>query len=192
MSNELELRHLESTEIRAVADNDVLVFGGYVAKFGERSQFMGFYEEIESRAFDNTLADGGNVFALYNHDWDKVLGSTQNGTLELSKDDIGLRFKLTPKANTSFMNDVKELVNSGELRGMSFGFTAKKDKWRTESGSDVRTLLEIGLKEITLTAIPAYDSSEVAIRSHESYKNELEAHRQNEKDKLKIKLELMD
>ena len=189
--NEIETRQMVQ-EIEAIkADDELQALTGYVAKFGERSQFMGFYEEIESRAFDNTLKSENNIFALYNHDWDKVLGSTRNGSLELFVDDVGLRFKLTPKANTTFMNDVRELVSSGELRGMSFGFRAMDDDWATEEGVDVRTLLEIDLREVTLTAMPAYESSEVALRSHQDYKHELEVHKQREKDALKIKLKLM-
>lgn len=189
--DDMEKRSFETTEVRVLkSDDDTVSFDGYVAKYGQRSRFLGFYEEIEPRAFDNALKEDKNIFALYNHEWDKVLGSTENGTLELRSDDIGLRFKLTPKANTSYINDVKELVESGELRGVSFGFKARKDKWRRENGKDVRTLLDVSLSEITLTPRPAYESSEVAVRSHENYVNEMQDYQAEQKAKINILLNL--
>lgn len=176
--SEVEQRFQQSTEVRVVKESDTITLEGYAAKFNERSLFMGFYEEVDKRAFNNTLEEGGNVTALYNHDPNKILGSTRNETLKVEVDDVGLRFTLTPKANTSFMNDVKQLVEHGEIRGMSFGFIAKEDEWRSEDGVDVRTLKEVSLKEITLTPYPAYEASEVAMRSHENFKKEIESNKE--------------
>lgn len=178
---EYEKRHLEIDEMRVVkADDGVASFEGYVAKFGQRSRFMGFYEEIEHRAFDNVIADKKNVFALYNHDWNQVLGSTENRTLEISKDAAGVKFRLTPKADTDYIRNVRSLVDSGELRGVSFGFKAIKDKWRREDGKDIRTLLDVEISEITLTPRPAYESSEVSLRNYEQHLHELEKHKRDE------------
>lgn len=192
--NDIELRSHQVEEVRVNKTDDSITLEGYVAKFNSRSRFMGFYEEIDKRAFDNTLKNNNNIFALYNHDWDKVLASTRNGTLELNADDTGLRFVLKPSANTSFMNDVKELVDSGELRGMSFGFITRDDEWRSESGVDVRTLKDIDLKEVTLTPIPAYESTEVALRSYEAFKNqhnnELKEYRDEQRAKIRTLINL--
>lgn len=183
--SEVEQRFHVENELRAIVVDDQTVIEGYAAKFNERSQFMGFYEEIDKRAFDQSLAKQENIYALYNHDTDKLLGSTRNGTLELITDDIGLRFKLTPKANTSYLKDVKELIENGEIRGMSFGFISQDDDWTDDGEFLLRTLKDVSLKEITITPYPAYESSEVALRSKDKFTNEL---KKREDLKLRNKL----
>lgn len=64
--------------------------------------------------------------ALYEHNYTQLLGRTKSGTLVLSEDDTGLRFELTPP-NTQLGNDVLELVERGDISGMSFGFRALKE-----------------------------------------------------------------
>ena len=189
--NDKEIRHfqLDDIEVRKDDDNKIESFEGYVVKYDTRSHFLGFYETVDKRAFDNTLQSDNNIFALFNHDWDKPLASTRNKSLELTTDDTGLKFKLTPKANTSFMNDVRELVNSGELRGMSFGFRVKDDEWTTKDGYDYRTLKDVDVAEITLTHRPAYESSEVSIRSYEDYKEEKEQQEQRNQELELLKLQ---
>lgn len=188
--NEKEIRHIEDIEIRATKENDTVSLSGYVVKFDTRSHFLGFYETVDKRAFDKSLKSDNNIFALYNHDWNQILGSTRNDSLKLTTDDTGLRFELTPKANTTFMKDVVELVNSGELRGCSFGFRVKDDDWTTKDGTDYRTLKDVELMECTLTALPAYESSEVSNRSYEAYKQEREQEEQRNKDLALLQLQL--
>lgn len=188
MMAQKETRFIEDIEIRANKEEDTISLSGYVVKFDTRSHFLGFYETVDKRAFDRTIKEDNNVYALFNHDWDKPLASTRNGTLELSTDDVGLRFKLTPKANTSYMRDIVELVNSGELRGCSFGFKASDDDWTTKDGYDYRTLKDVDLLEVTLTPVPAYESSQVSVRSYDKYKEE---QRKQELELLKLQLDLI-
>ena len=188
--SKMEIRKHEVQELRIEQQDDTVTLHGYVTKYNERSQFMGFYEQVDKKAFDNTLKNDNNVFALYNHDWNKILGSTRNGTLKLETDDIGLKFTLQPKANTSFLNDARELVDSGELRGMSFGFIVKEDDWESRDGYDIRTLKDVDLREVTLTAIPAYESSEVALRSYQDYIGKNEEQRKQQTARIKTLLNI--
>ena len=188
--SKMEIRKHEVQELRIEHQDDTVTLHGYVTKYNERSQFMGFYEQVDKKAFDNTLKNDNNVFALYNHDWNKILGSTRNGTLKLETDDIGLKFTLQPKANTSFLNDARELVDSGELRGMSFGFIVKEDDWESRDGQDIRTLKDVDLREVTLTAIPAYESSEVALRSYQDYIGKNEEQRKQQTARIKTLLNI--
>ena len=188
--SKMEIRKHEVQELRIEQQDDTVTLHGYVTKYNERSQFMGFYEQVDKKAFDNTLKNDNNVFALYNHDWNKILGSTRNGTLKLETDDIGLKLTLQPKANTSFLNDARELVDSGELRGMSFGFIVKEDDWESRDGHDIRTLKDVDLREVTLTAIPAYESSEVALRSYQDYIGKNEEQRKQQTARIKTLLNI--
>src|SRR5699024_7534781 len=76
----------------------------------------------------------------------------------------------------------RELVDSGELRGMSFGFVVNEDEWETRDGEDYRTLQDVDVMEVTLTHRPAYESSEVSLRSYEAFKAEQRKEKQKEDD----------
>ncbi|WP_315675191.1 HK97 family phage prohead protease [Clostridium sp. 19966] len=192
LDNKTEYRKivLDSVETRALEDNG-MVISGYITKFNTISQFMGFYETVAQGAFDKTLADGHNIWGLYNHDFDKVLGSTKTGSLQLEVDNVGLKFTLTLNSNISYSNDVYQLVKSGEVEGCSFGFICNSDSWSMqEDGSDLRTLLDVTLIEVTITPIPAYLDSEANTRSYNLHINELEKHKNDEIRKRKLELEL--
>lgn len=186
MEKEIRQIIIESIETRATEDN-AMIIEGYITKFNTKSQFMEwFFEQVSPQAFDKTLSDGHNIYALYNHDSDKLLGSTKTGTLELNTDNIGLRFKLTLNSNVSYARDVYELVKAREVEGCSFGFICNNDEWVTQSdGTDLRTLLDVELIEVTITPYPAYLDSEANTRSYKNHKQELEAKEQKE---LKLKL----
>src|SRR4051812_26273305 len=60
---------------------------GYPVVFNRRSQDLGgFVEEVSPEAVQRTLREGADVFALFNHDWNCVLGRTSAGTTRLSND----------------------------------------------------------------------------------------------------------
>ncbi len=80
----------------------------------------------------------------------------------LSEDDTGLRFELTPP-NTQLGNDVLELVERGDISGMSFGFRALKESWDITPTPYIRTVTAAELREITVTSMPAYPESGVEI-----------------------------
>ena len=76
-----------------------------------------FVERICAGAFKRALKRGNNVHILLNHDWDRDLGSTEQGNLELEEDNIGLRVRATITDP-----DVIQKARNGELVGWSFGF----------------------------------------------------------------------
>ncbi|MCE9880641.1 HK97 family phage prohead protease [Hafnia paralvei] len=157
------------TEIRAASlTSQDKKLTGYVVKWNSRSQVLWdeFVEQFSPNAFQNSLAGGADVRALYEHDYTALLGRTTSGTLTLAEDATGLRFELTPP-DTQLGRDVLTLVDRGDITGMSFGFRALKDQWDSTQTPYVRTVMDAELREITVTSIPAYPESgvEVAKRS---------------------------
>lgn len=195
-NKEIRKIYVDSIETRAMEDNS-MVIEGYITKFNTKSQFMGFFEQVSPNAFDKTLSDGHNIYAMYNHNDDKILGSTKTGSLVLEVDNIGLKFILTINPNISYAKDVYELVKNGEVDGCSFGFCCCCDDWCTQSdNTDMRTLMEIELFEVTITPFPAYMDSEACTRSHKDYmekrnKSNQEKNLELRKRKLEIELELL-
>jgi len=147
---------------------------GYAAVYSRLSLDLGgFKEEILPGAFDKILRKRSNdVVALFNHDSNIVLGRSSSGTLELSSDDKGLRYVVTPPVSRA---DVLELIQRRDVRGSSFAFTvdAKNEAFRTgEDGKAVRQIREVsGLYDVGPVLVPAYPSTSasVAMRSYETW-----------------------
>lgn len=168
-----QFRSLEF-DVREKADDNTLEVEGYIAKFDTVTELWeGFFEKIDRKAFDDTISDGHNIFLVYHHDMSKPLASTRNNTLELSTDNVGLKFKGKLNKGISYANDVYELVNSGEVRGCSFGFYIRKQNYAYDKDTDTvtRTIEKVDLVEGTITPIPAYEDTEV---SSTRYKEEFE------------------
>ena len=165
-TNTFEIR--SGGDLRAISINKL---AGYAAVYNSLSQDLGgFVEQIRAGAFTKSLTSGDPIRALYEHEDNKLLGSTRSGTLKLSENHKGLYFELD-LPNTSYAHDLGVLVERGDINGCSFGFTvpAGGDAWEVRSGVLTRDLLNIRLSEITVTANPAYLDTEVAKRSMESF-----------------------
>lgn len=135
---------------------------GHAVVFDTPSRDLGgFVEIVRPGAVDRALRAEADIVALYNHDPGAVLGRTPH-SLRLARDSRGLAFELEP-ADTQQGRDVLTLVSRGDLRGASFGFRALKDAWRTEGRTVIRELLEIDILEISVTAFPAYQVTDVQV-----------------------------
>lgn len=193
MDKQKEIRKFIATDLetRTEENSSEKIITGYINKFNTRSQYMGFYEEVRNGAFDKTLSDGHNIYAMYNHDSNMILGSTRSGSLKLNADDVGLHFELRINPNISYAKDLYELVRSGDIAGCSFGFYVLDDSWSyTEDKIDLRTVKEVELIEVTITPFPAYLDSEASCRSFELHNKEVE--KTKELRKLEKEIELLE
>jgi HK97 family phage prohead protease len=114
-----------------------------------------------------------DVVALLNHDSNMILGRTSSGTLELSSDEKGLRYTVTPP-DTQVGRDVLELVRRRDLRGSSFAFAVdeKGQHWTSDDDGTVREIREVSLlADVSVVLTPAYPASSVAVaqRSYEAW-----------------------
>jgi len=142
-------------EIRAVTKQQRHLLEGYAIVFNSESGNMGFIETVDKNALDNV--DLSNVFALYNHDFNNVLGK-QGKNLSLAIDEKGLSFslELLPSDEHIF-----ELVQQGIINKMSFSFNVESDEWQ----DDTRKITKIKqLQEISLVAIPAYQGTDITAK----------------------------
>jgi len=140
---------------------------GHAAVFNSPADLGEFAEVIRPGAFARSLASGASVAALYHHDSMALLGTTKSGTLELREDNHGLAFSLE-LPSTTYARDLAELVKRGDVSGCSFGFTVPDggDRWEQRSnGKPLRELLAVDLREVTITSVPAYPDTSVALRS---------------------------
>lgn len=151
-------------EFRAEVTGDRLE--GHAAVFGQVAQIRGGYEAIAPGAFDAVLGRGDDVVALRDHNPTMLLGRTAAGTLNVGTDSDGLTFEIPKLPNTTYANDLRELVSRGDLRGASFGFLPGRDKLGTaKDGRQLRTHTSVALLlDVSVVTLPAYDGTDVALR----------------------------
>ena len=103
----MERRVIAARELRLVrAEGAATKLGGYAAVFGVESVDLGgFRERIAQGAFAESLASGGDIASLRNHDTTEVLGKVSSGTLRLSEDAVGLAFE-NDLPDTSYARDL--------------------------------------------------------------------------------------
>lgn len=158
-----ETRAIKEIRVEGAASGKPKITG-YAAVFNSRSEDLGgFVEIIEPGAFSGSL-ESADVRALVGHDATQVIGRNKSGTLNVFEDDHGLRVEIDPP-NTSAGRDIVESVRRGDIDSMSFGFIATNDRWEYDDGQEVRYLEQVELLEVSVVAWPAYQSTEVAVRS---------------------------
>ena len=122
-----------------------------------------FVERICKGAFGNAIKRNDDIHILLNHDWEKDLGSTKKGNLELEEDAIGL------KARAEITDpEVIALARNGDLVGWSFGFADREATNRLVDGRIVREVKDLDLYEVSIldrTREPAYEGTLITARS---------------------------
>ena len=148
--------------------NDSVIIDGYVNAVERDSKPLWsrvgrFIERICAGAFDKAIKRNDDIHILLNHNWDRDLGSTKAGNLELKEDNIGLkaRAEITDK-------EVIEKARAGRLVGWSFGFTDVDVENGTNNGMPTRAVKDLNLFEVSIlddTKTPAYNGTLVTVRA---------------------------
>lgn len=175
--NEKERRYItvDDIEFRAEEDDGKRILTGYAAMFNKRSRNLGgFVEILRPGCFRNALMreDKPTVLALYNHDDNRILGSTENDSLKLEENQTGLKFR-SELPDTPTANEVWTLVRDGYLKKCSFAFSVaeKGDEWKEEKDGLLREIREVaGLYDVSVVGRPAYSSTSVSARALEKAK----------------------
>ena len=153
-------------QLRAESQGNDMALVGYAALFNTESKDLGgFKESISPSAFVRSLRQGATVFCLFNHDANQVLGSTKSGTLALSQDQTGLKFRCSINCDDHQATAIYSRVKRGDLDSCSFAFTVPQggDVWSTDGSK--RTLLDVDLQDVSVCCYPAYPDTSVGARS---------------------------
>lgn len=140
------------------------IIEGYFAVFNSDYEIWpGAIEQVAPGAFTSAL--GGDVRALADHDTRIVLGRTAAGTLELREDDRGLfgTIKINPEDQEAM--NLYHRVQRGDVTQCSFGFDiVAEDYEHRPDGSDLWTIREVVLYEVSVVTFPAYAETSVQAR----------------------------
>lgn len=165
----------EKLNVRADEEKGKRYLEGYAIIFNQRSKLIKewgetFFEVIEPTAADNVLANEGlNVIATVDHSRAKMLGRNKSGTLELVKDERGLKY-IIEVPNTTLGNDMYEMVKRGDYFESSFIFTIAEKGVRTDTSEDipVRYISDFeNMYDVSIVIDGAYANTIAAARAKE-------------------------
>lgn len=154
--------------MRAELRADGLHISGYVNVPGRESRPVmtprgKVIEVIEQGAFSDAIKRAGEVKMLLDHNENRSLASTKDGTLKLREDEIGLRAE-----SVVTDEEVIEGAKAGRLRGWSFGMRHVTDTMEERAGKlPIRHVKSFDMNEITLVMnrIPVYSSTSIEVRA---------------------------
>ena len=120
-------------------------------------------EEIEPRAFEQALERAGNINVSVDHDDTHIYASTEDGTLTMYEDDIGLHADvlITDEA-------LIEIAKQGKIKGWSFGMYNVQDEMEPRADDlPIRHVKALDLDHLTLVVNkrPVYSATSVEVRA---------------------------
>jgi len=180
-----EIRSGIPAEIRADADG--IKVEGYAAVFGQETDIGGMFREVISAgAFRDAIGRDDVVF-LINHDG-LPLARTRSGTLTLTEDDHGLKMSTTLDPEDPDVKSIAGKMKRGDLDKMSFAFYPEIQEWDDTQEPPLRTIRKASLHDVSIVTTPAYDGTEIALRSLADARKATRADTQNKRRRMEMKL----
>ncbi len=140
-------------QIKAAEDGSI---DGYGSVFGVEDTWC---DVIAPGAFAASLAAhkaaGTMPALLWQHESDEPIGIWT----EIAEDGHGLRVKGRLALDTTRGKEAQALLKMGALNGLSIGFVSRK--WAYDESTDVRTLMEVDLWEVSLVTFPSNTKARV-------------------------------
>ena len=128
-----------------------------------------FKETIKAGTFTRALQKNNSIPMLLEHDWDRQIAHTADGTLELREDAIGLRFDAIVDEDT--FNEIQQR----NITSCSFGMKVNEQEFEPVNPKmEKRYISNIDLFEVSLVANPAYVGSLVEQRNMEKALEDME------------------
>lgn len=169
-------------------ENGTLRVEGYAAVFDTDADIGGYFiERIAPGAFAEAIGRDDVVF-VFNHDQATVMARTSAGNLMLEEDDRGLRIAAELSTEDMDVQRVAAKMRAGNLSKMSFAFFADLEEWDDRPETPIRTIKRASLVDVSVVTTPAYDATDIGLRSLEQHRrssNSSAAHR-----RLRMKMDL--
>lgn len=187
----IEIRAVDNTENRMLVEGYAITFDQPAThQYGSRR----FTETIKRGSLDKT--DMKDVPLRYNHnDNFMIMARTRNKSLQLIKDDIGLKIQ-ADLLDTQSNRDLYKGIQEGLIDKMSFAFNVADggDTWTFRENETTREVNNIErLFDVSVVDTPFYDSTSIYARSLDLLEDEekrLESLNELEATRLKIQIKL--
>lgn len=188
------------TEIRAgnpaevKHDGESIKVSGYAAVFNQETDIGGhFRERIAKGAFRDAIGRDDVVFVI-NHEG-LPLARTRSGTLTLREDDHGLFIESELDSSDPDVQKIIPKMKRGDLDKMSFAFLPSKQEWDESGDIPLRTITEAQLFDVSIVTTPAYEGTDIGLRSLESFREKnhfATIEKQAKSARMKMKLALIN
>ncbi len=167
-----EIRTLmQDVRVREDEEGETVRVSGYAAVFDEETSIAGLFRETIARgAFTKAIERNDDVVFLVNHDG-LPLARTRSGTLTLREDERGLYMETELDRTDPDVRAIVPKMKRGDLDKMSFAFMPERQEWDDTGDMPKRTIQDLRLFDVSVVTTPAYEGTEIGLRS-------LEAHRQ--------------
>lgn len=168
--SEKEIRRGVPVEIREDEAGEIKV-AGYAAVFGEETNIGGMFTEvIERGAFKKAIGRDDVVF-LINHEG-LPLARTRSGTLTLAEDERGLYMEAMLDQSDPDVRSIVPKMKRGDLDKMSFAFIPLRQMWDDSGKMPKRSIQEAQLFDVSIVTTPAYNGTEIGLRSLQQYREQ--------------------
>ncbi len=129
------------------------------------------YEEVITRGAAEESLKKDDVRAVWNHNYDIVLGRSSAGTLSLEEKEDGVHVGIDfPDSQEG--RDKYESVSRGDVNQMSFGFDILKEDVSDDRSGEKRIIRsrvdKIKLWEVSPVTFPAYENTSINARDRVS------------------------
>lgn len=172
------LEYRQAHNLRMSPEGDEITVEGHAAVFDQDANIGGwFIERIAPGAFKDAIGRDDVVF-LINHQG-LPLARTRSGTLHLEEDDTGLFMRSELDVSDPDVALITPKMKRGDLDKMSFAFYPEVEEWDETGEIPVRTIVQAGLADVSIVTNPAYDGTDIGLRS--ASKAALERHRKDQK-----------
>lgn len=158
-------------ELRKAENGNGVKVSGYAAVFGEETTIGNYYREvIDKGAFDGAIGRDDVVFNI-NHEG-LPLARTSSKTLTLKEDDHGLYMATELNGDDPDVQTIVPKMERGDLSKMSFAFVPTVQEWEERDGDELplRRIKEAQLFDVSIVTTPAYEGTEIGLRSLEAFK----------------------
>jgi|DEB0MinimDraft_6_1074348.scaffolds.fasta_scaffold01494_6 hypothetical protein len=196
LPQKLEAPKMAQAEIRALSepvelrqeDNGPIRVAGYAAVFNQETNIGGYFTEtIAPGAFTSALDRGDDVVLLVNHDG-LPLARTRSGTLRLTQDERGLYIESELDPSDPDVRAIVPKMKRGDLDKMSFAFIPTRQSWDDSGDMPKRMIEDLQLFDVAIVTTPAYDGTEIGLRSLQKYRDEQQKSQAARRLRMKARL----
>lgn len=169
----IERRGALPVEVRK--DEGVIRVRGHAAVFNQEADIGSYFrEKIMPGAFATAIREDDVPF-LIEHSGLPLARNT-SGTLKLSEDARGLLIESQLAADDPDVMRIVPKMERGDLSKMSFAFRATRQEWdETDPQMPLRIIHEVRLFDVSIVTTPAYDGTDIGLRSLQDHRAAREA-----------------
>lgn len=151
----MQTKHFDvSFEVKAISEDGTVE--GYGSVFGVKDSYS---DVIQKGAFEKSIkqhkSDKSMPALLWQHDSAQPIGVWS----EMSEDDNGLKVKGRLAMDTEKGKEAYALLKMGAISGLSIGYMT--NTYQYDEKTDIRTLTEVDLWEVSLVTFPANTKARV-------------------------------